>query len=501
MRGSFTTLFLAVVFAFFPFSHSQDGRPTMSGFVFDNKSHLPVHDATVTVVGNKANPESTDIEGKFILHFSGGTREGDVVRIRVEKTGYKVYDNNKPVSTTMPLQIPLEPVAPQSKGRSTSPTNVSRLVGSPIESLARLGWGIKENDKGITFEIMAAPLPDMKESAAYLQSLQKPFQLHLQQVSSIAGLELLSNKNCVAVEINASNIESTSELRNLTGLRSLIVSQTPFNDVRHELDIKGIASLVNLENLNLNMSRVSDLESIRGLTKLKSLNVGGYLVRDMSSATGMKELKSLDVRGSLVTDLSVMDESDALEELSVDEKQVPSLVRLSRLPKLNKLTIIVHVPVDITAVSTLLHLTHLFIWEPPVIDLAPIRKLSSLTNLNVNGFGFGVGRSQVLNVNAIGDLAELKTLTLNSEQIDSLRFLSPRNQLVELNLMDVPIGSVSELASISSLKRISFVDVPVVDISPLLSLPNLETLSLLRTPARADVIGELERRGVKVTVN
>ena len=119
----------------------------------------------------------------------------------------------------------------------------------------------------------------------------------------------------------------------------------------------------------------------------------------------------------------------------------------------------------------------------------------------MSGFGFGAGRSQVINVDAIGDLAQLKTLSIVSEQIHSLRFLSSHNLLVELNLNDVPVGSVSELASIPSLKRISFSNVPVVDISPLLSLPNLETLSLSRTPARADVIAELERRGVKVTVN
>ena len=271
----------------------------------DNKSHLPIEGATVTVVGNKANPEQTDGEGGFILHFYAGTHEGDVVRVHVEKIGYKVYEVNKAIRSTIALQIPLEPVAQQSKGRSSSPASASRLRGSPIENLARLGWGIKENDKGITFEITAAPLPDMKESAAYLQGLQKPFQIHLQQVPSIAGLELLSNKNCVEVEIGASNIESISELRNLTGLRSLGIGQTPFNDVRHELDIKGVASLVNLENLNLSMARVSDLEPIRGLTKLRSLNIGGTLVRDVSPVRRMRELKSLDVRDSLVTDLCV----------------------------------------------------------------------------------------------------------------------------------------------------------------------------------------------------
>ena len=492
-------LFLVAAFVLIPLSKAQDKAITMSGVVTDSKSHLPVDGATVTVVGNKANPEITERDGVFILHFSAGVREGDAVRIRVEKTGYQVYQATKSVSSTIPLLVPLEIIGPPSKDRSSSPAK-SSPGGSPIENLARLGWGIKETDKGIQFEIKAAGLPDMKRSAAYFQSLQEPFQLFLQQVPSLAGLELLSNKNCIGVEINASSIENVSELRNLTGLRSLAISQTPFNDIHRELDIRDLALLGNLENLNLSLSRVSNLEPIRGLTKLISLSVGGTLVRDLSPAKGMTGLKSVDVRDSLVNDISALYEDKALEELSIDEKQVLSLARLSQLPRLEKLTIISHSPVDLTAVSALANLTHLSIWESPLIDLAPIRKLGNLTNLHLMGIGFGMGRMRLISVDAIGDLAQLKTLTIMAVQIDSLRFLSSRNKLVELNLR-LPIGSVSELASVASLKQISFVDVPVVDISPLLWLPNLATISLLRTPARADVLAELERRGVKVTVN
>lgn len=502
MRSAFTPLFLVVAFALPHFSHAQDTRLTMSGVVTDNKTHLPVEGAKVTLDGNKANPEVTDRDGTFILHLSAEVRGGAVARIRVEKAGYKVYEANKAVSSVIPLPISLEPLLIPSKAKGASSTNISLPGASPIENLARLGWGIKENGKGIIFEIAAAPLPDMKQSAAYFQGVQKAFQLHFQQVPSIAGMELLTNKNCVGVEISASNIESTLELRNLTGLRSLSISQTPFNDSRHELDISGIGLLGNLENLNLNMSRVSSLESIRGLAKLASLNVGGTLVRDLSPISGLTGLKTLDVRDSRVTDLSILSGDNALEEVSVDEKQVTSLSHLSRLSKLNRLTIISNFPVDTAAVGTLQNLESLFIWGPPLVDLSPIRKLDSLTNLDVSGVGFGMGRTQVLGVDAIGELTHLRNLTIGAAQITSLEFLTSRNhQLVQLNLRDVPIMSVAGVTSLTSLKEISLTDVPVIDISPLLSLPNLEKLSLLRTPARADVISELERRGVKVILN
>jgi len=107
----------------------------------------------------------------------------------------------------------------------------------------------------------------------------------------------------------------------------------------------------------------------------------------------------------------------------------------------------------------------------------------------------------IVDIDAIGELAQLKTLTMGEVQVDSLRFLAKRYNLVELNLNGLPLRSISELANLMSLEKISLADIPIVDISPLLLLPNLATLSLLRTPARADVISELERRGVKVVIN
>ena len=402
------------------------------------------------------------------------------------------------------------PPAEQSKRAELTPPRLSNVpaepshseTGGPIENLARLGWNIKTDDKGaLIFEIVAKPLPNMKESAVYFRVLQKQFQFNLQQVSSINGLALLSGvNNCVRLEIGASDIEDTAELRGLTSLRTLVISQTPFT-VRHELNIGALASLVELESLSLNMSRVTNIEPLRKLTKLTSLSIGGSLVRDLSPIERLTGLKSLDVRDSGVTDMSAIGGDDSLEELSVDQKQVPSLVHLSRLTKLNKLTIIAQVPVEMAAVGTLSNLRSLFIWGPPLIDLSPLRKLGKLANLQVSGLGFTAGRSVVSDVDAIGELVQLRTLTLAQLQIDSLRFLAQLNGLAELNLNGLPIGSMPELAHLTFLKRISLVDVPVVDITPLLSLSNLEQVTLLRTPARADVISELERRGVKVTIH
>jgi Leucine-rich repeat (LRR) protein len=368
---------------------------------------------------------------------------------------------------------------------------------SPLGALAELGWGVKDGKDATTFEISARELPRMEESARYFRMLRKPFQLNLQQVSSIQGLHFLAGIDGLSrIEIGASNINSLAELQELSGLRQLVVSQTPFTAVTEDLNIEAVSSLVSLETLSFNMSRVRSIEPLRHLKKLATLSVGGTLVDDLSPVERLRSLKSVDVRDSGVTDLSPLQGASRLEELSIDAKQALSLINA---PQIKKLTIIAQVPVQMAAVESLTNLTSLFIWGPPVIDFTPLRKLDKLASLQASGLMMNQ-RSAVVGLDSIRE-SKLTALTIGSLQIGSLGFLDGNSTITDLNLSSIPITNGAELATMSSLRKLSLVDVPLVDISPLLSLPTLKELSLLRTPARADVIAALQRRGVKVTSN
>jgi hypothetical protein len=373
---------------------------------------------------------------------------------------------------------------------------------NPLGSLAQLGWGVKDAKDLTTFEIANRSLPDMAESAEYFRALRKPFRLQFQQVPGIAGLRLLAGvDNCIEVSIGASDIADLSDLGHLTSLRKLNISQTPFTIRNTVLDISPLASLVNLNTLSLNMSRVADLTPIRGLRKLQVLNIGSSLVRDLTPIAKLKAIKNLDVRDSGVTDMSALAGYAALEELAVGAPQVPTLASLRELPKLTRLMVIAQVPVDTTPIGTLSNLQNLSVFGLPLINAAPLRNLTKLQNLTLNGMGVFRGRSQVTDVEAIGTLGNLKSLALSDLEIGSLRFLADQHSLVELNLHALPIASAPELASLTSPRKLWLADMPIVDISPLLSLADLSEVSLMRTPARADVISDLQKKGVKVTIN
>ena len=226
---------------------------------------------------------------------------------------------------------PAAPSSPPTTKKEARAKETQRLKSGaldPINGLTDLGWSIKNEKDGLLFEISAKPIPDMAKSAVFFRLLDKPFNVNLQQVSSIGGLHLLSGiRNLVAVEIGASGISDLSELHDFKELGALIVSQTPFNST-DQLDVSALTGLTGLRSLNLNTSRVANIEPVRAMRELASLNIGGTLVHDLSPLQTITTLRNLDVRDSKVTDLAPVAGSKGLEELSIDGKQVPSLPSL-----------------------------------------------------------------------------------------------------------------------------------------------------------------------------
>jgi len=396
-------------------------------------------------------------------------------------------------------------VKPHPQPEKAVPTNPVKTptvtpIADPVGNLSKLGWAIKRDGKILQFEVAYTPLPNMQQSAVFFRGLREPFRLSFQGVPNLNGLnELSSIEECREVQISASDLMNLDELRGFASLRKLTITQVPLN-AHNDLDISSLQSLTSLEILILNSSRATSLDPVQGMRHLRSLNIGNTLIRDLSPIKELTELKTVDVGGSKVVDLSPLIASKGLEELGIDAKQVHSLDALSPATQLRQLRLFDWGSVDLTPIGQLSHLESLFITGLQTMDLTFLRKLPNLINLQITGFGPPVAEiSQITELAAICANGGPRTLTLSSLQVNSLSFISTCTKLSELNLSQIPIASLSELSGMSTLKKISLINIPIVEISPLLSLPNLESISLIRVPARADVISELERRGVKVS--
>jgi hypothetical protein len=113
------------------------GQGTLSGTVSDANTHTPVTQANVSLVGGQAtHDDTTDAKGNFILHLVSTVQRGDIVWLRVQKTGYDVYNEKVPVAAELPRPIQLVPSKPSRSNSGQSPNAESTASKKPPNEIS-----------------------------------------------------------------------------------------------------------------------------------------------------------------------------------------------------------------------------------------------------------------------------------------------------------------------------------------------------------------------------
>jgi hypothetical protein len=198
-------------------------------------------------------------------------------------------------------------------------------------------------------------------------------------------------------------------------------------------DISAVATLENLESLDLSYTSTADLNPLTRLSKLVSLDVGHTPVADLAPIAGITSLKKVIANSTLIDNVMPLSELVNLQELNVSETPVTMTEPLARLLKLRYL--------DLSGTQ--------------VGDLYPIGELVSLRALNIN-----------------------RTLVHDVTPVGNLRLLD------RLELVATPVVDISALASLLRLRTLNLWATDVVDVTPLRRLTKLRFLDLWGTPVR-----------------
>src|ERR1035437_5643489 len=390
-----------------------------------------------------------------------------------------------------------EPVRPQPTKKRGSPISEgATAIGSPVEGLAGLGWTGNPSGVGNTLQFNDNYSHiSMRKSVRYFCAMKSEFSIVVVGAKDLDGVSgLREAEHLEKLAFDAPEFSDLSELKDLHSLERLEIAQTATVS-----DLSPLQHLTNLKDLVLGSTGIKDLTPIQGLRGITSLQIGGAQVSDLSPLRNFRSLRVLNVTGTRVTDLSPISKIDTLEDLSINGRQLPGLPVLRNLTNLKKLSLFDTEPVDLSPIGELGNLESLSIDGPLTLNLAPLRRLSQLSGLVVQPQASDfTTMMQVQDVAAIGELHELRKLIFRQVLITDLGFMRGLRNLTEFTAMSVPISSISGIEEATALSTVNLIRTNVVDTAPLLRLPNLTEVYVAYTPARSDVLTELERRGVKV---
>ena len=236
--------------------------------------------------------------------------------IREFTNGWAVYNRSgKPQKIQLPMQA---------TGVASAITSITHIVSNldgemyfKQETSTTVDGTVKVLDFAIETPQESASewMPDAALRAAVREelglptivTLTKEYMLQFDQlrvndkgISNITGLEFATNLKVLYLSKNP--ITDLRPLANLTALKRLYLWDLSPNTLT--LDLRPLATLINLEEISLEDSKVSDISPLAALTKLSELHLTNNQISDISPLAGLMELRILWIKGNPVTDFS-----------------------------------------------------------------------------------------------------------------------------------------------------------------------------------------------------
>lgn len=159
--------------------------------------------------------------------------------------------------------------------------------------------------------------------------MQRIVSLYLKDkgISDITGLEFATN--ITELDISQNPITDLRPLSNLTQLTGLHFWHFPGNSTN--LDLRPLASLINLEVTTFEGNGISDITPLAGLKKLRELYLTNNRIEEVHSLAGLINLEILFLEGNGITDISPLSKLKKLRILHLKYNNIQDLSPVSDL--------------------------------------------------------------------------------------------------------------------------------------------------------------------------
>ena len=203
-----------------------------------------------------------------------------------------------------------------------------------------------------------------------------------------------------------------------------------------------------IEILEWTLKNVQKLDDLRHLSSLKYLTLNESDIGNLEPLTTLKELVNLSFKDCVIDDLSALSQMKGLRELNLFDCE----------------------QVDIASIANA-KIQDLSIWDSNIINIEFLKNLPNLKSLDLKN-------CTIDDVNSLKSLNNLVTLTIENCNLDDISFVQDLTQLKTLRL---PHNNIEDISFIQGLTQLDYIDVAhnkIEDISVFNILVNLENLSL-----------------------
>lgn len=282
-------------------------------------------------------------------------------------------------------------------------------------------------------------------------------------------------KDLLTDQAMTSKRPTKEELHSIINIRNL--------KINHFIqDAEPISRLTNIEFLDMSDSKIDDLSPLYGLHNLKSLNVKNTVVSDLSALSNLKNLKELNIENTDVKSLKPLYELSNLSIIHADGSKVNRDEVIGLKKQQRQLTVVYQTDelrmwwgnLDLSWRE--IFNSHLLCDSNPTAE--QLQSIIDIEEVNVDP------TNVVYSLEPLRQMAFLKKLIINNNQIQDLTPLSDKEYLEVLSVSGNPVDNIIPLANSHSLKNLNIENTPVSDLTPIASLKNIKVLNIGGTSVR-----------------
>lgn len=334
-------------------------------------------------------------------------------------------------------------------------------------------------------------------------------------------------KKVFAAQNHTSLDPSPEELHKIISMKKLTLD-------KFFLDAMPIERLTNLENLNMEDTKIEDLTPLHGLHNLKYLNLKNTKVVDITPIENLSNLREINIENTGVANLEPLYNMRNLVKVKAENSKVntdqvfelrtiqpnvtvlyqgeelkkwwntlnenwrevfrnakdininPTVEQLQAIANLETIEIDSKTVINnLEPLRYLPYLKKLKINDNHVTDLSPLSEMRQLQEVYVNG-------NPISDINDLAYVITLEVLSIEYTNVIDINILENMKRLRVLNIANTGIKNIKPLAGCSSLEELNMANTGVKTLSPIEKLESLRYIKAVNSKVKAKEINALK---------